>query len=303
MKKVSIIIPTYKSNRTLERAINSCLNQSYTNIEVIIIDDNNPGTIHRKFTENIMAKYANDKRVKYIKHKKNMNGSAARNTGFSNSEGEYIGFLDDDDYFLPDKIKKQATLLSSNSRVGAVGCLWFSRGNIVKLPKKDDFTAELLTNRSTPHTCSILMLREAYVKLEGFDDSYIRHQDYEFLLRFFVYFDIFIIQEPLLLLDTNGVNNRPNAEDLERLKEKFLLDFESLYKNNKKFMKQVYASNYVEVMLAYIKIGDKKNAFRIFKCVLKKSPVSFLKYTTLSIIEYSKAKKHYVSKILGSRNV
>ena len=71
---ISIIIPTYKRSEMLSRAIESCLNQSYKNIEVIIVDDNNPDTDFRKLTSQFMESYAGNKKVKYIKMEKNGGG-------------------------------------------------------------------------------------------------------------------------------------------------------------------------------------------------------------------------------------
>ena len=108
---VSVIIPTYKRPTMLGRAIDSVLNQSYTNTEVVVVDDNSNGDMFRMETIQYMEKYINDYRVKYIKHERNQNGSAARNTGIQNSVGEYIAFLDDDDYFLKNRIKDAMCVL------------------------------------------------------------------------------------------------------------------------------------------------------------------------------------------------
>ena len=97
---VSIIIPTYKGYDTLGRSVKSVLEQSYKNIEIIIVDDNGEGSENQIKTEDVLKSFLVDERVKYIKHKKNLNGSAARNTGFRHSNGEFIAFLDDDDEFL-----------------------------------------------------------------------------------------------------------------------------------------------------------------------------------------------------------
>ena len=94
---VSVIIPTYKRPDYLDRAIDSVLNQTYNNIEIIVVDDNNPNTEGRERTEKIMRRYENNPHVIYIKHEYNKNGSAARNTGFKASHGVYLAFLDDDD--------------------------------------------------------------------------------------------------------------------------------------------------------------------------------------------------------------
>src|SRR5690606_21643920 len=103
---VSVIIPTYNRPERLTRAINSVLDQTYKNIEVLVVDDNNPHTDFRKETEIVMRKYKDNDQVKYIKHPRNKNGAAARNTGIQASAGKYIAFLDDDDEFLPNRIEK-----------------------------------------------------------------------------------------------------------------------------------------------------------------------------------------------------
>ena len=81
-KKVSIIIPTYRRPDTLCRTIDSINNSTYKNVEIIVVDDNNPGDEGRKLTEKVMEplveKYSC---IHYIKHPQNRNGSAARNTG------------------------------------------------------------------------------------------------------------------------------------------------------------------------------------------------------------------------------
>ena len=104
--KVSVIIPTYKRAKMLSRAIDSVLNQTYRNIEVIVVDDNNPNDEYRKATSLIMENYCTDERVHYICHEKNMNGSVARNTGMINASGEFVTFLDDDDIYMPQKVEK-----------------------------------------------------------------------------------------------------------------------------------------------------------------------------------------------------
>ena len=111
---ITIVIPTYKRSEMLERAIDSCLKQSYKNIEIIIVDDNNPDTEYRKNTEKFMKKYRDNSKIRYIKMKQNGGGSAARNFGIENAKGKYIAFLDDDDYFLDGKLEKQLKFMIDN---------------------------------------------------------------------------------------------------------------------------------------------------------------------------------------------
>lgn len=104
---VSIIIPTYKRPKMLGRAIESTLKQTYKNIEIIVVDDNDENSEFRKATEDFMERYKNNPNIKYVKHNINKGGALARNTGINIANGEYISFLDDDDEYLPEKIEKQ----------------------------------------------------------------------------------------------------------------------------------------------------------------------------------------------------
>ena len=110
-KLVSVIITSYGGSNTLCRAIDSILEQTCQCFEVIVVDDNDPNTNQRFRTSNMMKKYINDNRVKYIKHKHNINGSAARNTGINSAKGAYITFLDDDDYLYPDRLELAVKVL------------------------------------------------------------------------------------------------------------------------------------------------------------------------------------------------
>lgn len=93
---VSIIVPIFKVEKYLKRCIDSILNQTYRNIEIILIDDGSPDNCGK-----IADEYAlKDKRIKVI-HQKNMGLSEARNRGIEISKGEYIGFVDSDDYIEP----------------------------------------------------------------------------------------------------------------------------------------------------------------------------------------------------------
>lgn len=105
-KLVSIIIPTCGRPRLLNTAIESAMQQSYQNIEIIVVDDNAKDSPERILTEKIMQKYEAVDQVKYYKHIDNQGVSAARNTGIINSMGEYITFLDDDDRYLPEYVEK-----------------------------------------------------------------------------------------------------------------------------------------------------------------------------------------------------
>lgn len=112
---VSIIIPTYNRARLVGRAIQSALDQTYQDFEVIVIDDGSTDN-----TEEIV-KSINDPRIRYVRHSENRGGSAARNTGIKVAHGEYIAFLDSDDEWLPEKLQHQLKILrEADEEVGLV---------------------------------------------------------------------------------------------------------------------------------------------------------------------------------------
>jgi glycosyltransferase involved in cell wall biosynthesis len=117
LPRVSIIIPTYNRSKLLQLTVESVLNQTYPALEVIVVDDGS-----KDDTEKVMQKYAG--RVTYIKQA-NRGVSAARNTGFRVSSGQYINFLDDDDLFMPTKIERQVQMLEARPEAGLVHCRYY----------------------------------------------------------------------------------------------------------------------------------------------------------------------------------
>jgi glycosyltransferase involved in cell wall biosynthesis len=114
-KRISVIIPTYKREiKYLSRAINSIKDQTYSNTEVVIVDDNPPESCYREKIMQFMKQYSDDSNIIYIMNHKNLGGSLARNKGIYAATGEYITFLDDDDEYLPRKVEKQLMFMIEN---------------------------------------------------------------------------------------------------------------------------------------------------------------------------------------------
>lgn len=106
---VSIIVATYRQDVRLKSALHSLLEQTYTHIEIIVVDDNSD-TIWNTTVEDIISsfsEYNNYNQIRYIQNPKNMGSARTRNIGISESLGEYVTFLDDDDIYLPEKIAHQ----------------------------------------------------------------------------------------------------------------------------------------------------------------------------------------------------
>ncbi len=120
---VSVVIPTYKRSTMLTRAIRSVVNQTYKNIEILVVDDNEPGDEYSIAAKDLINNL-NYSQVRLVTQPKHINGAAARNAGIREAKGEYICFLDDDDLYMPNKIERQLEELSKKSNeVGGVSCL------------------------------------------------------------------------------------------------------------------------------------------------------------------------------------
>lgn len=112
---VSIIIPTYGRPKALKTAIDSCINQTYTNIEIIVIDDNNVSSNARTETEELINNnYRNNKKVVYLQMPQNGGAPKARNYGISKSKGKYVTFLDDDDEYYENSVEKRVKFIEEN---------------------------------------------------------------------------------------------------------------------------------------------------------------------------------------------
>jgi glycosyltransferase involved in cell wall biosynthesis len=194
---VSIIIPTFKRPDTLERTVNSVLNQSYSNLEVIVVDDNNPDSEGRALTETKLAQFENEPRVKYIKHPYNKNGSAARNTGAKEASGDYLAFLDDDDEFLADKIASQVKRLQELPEEYAVCYSKFYLKKEYNKPflssenREGDLYFDALTRKfSFAAGSNMLIKKTCFESINGFDEKFTRNQDKEIVTRLLMKYKI-----------------------------------------------------------------------------------------------------------------
>lgn len=273
-KKVSIIIPTYKRAKYIERAINSILQQTYKNIEIIIVDDNNPNTEDRMNMQKIMKKYKNDSRIIYLMHDKNRNGAAARNTGLRKAKGEYVTFLDDDDYFLKNRIEILVNELEKNREYNAAfsGVIFTTNGKITKkLEAKKINCGEkaLLNQESFFGTGSNMFLRMETVQQVGeFDETFLRNQDFEFMVRYFSKGNKILAVNDFLVVKTNdNIINIPNIEKTMEIRKKYLDKFK---KNIEKFdKKEIYANNYLDILHMSIQKREWKSYRKIKKEIEK----------------------------------
>ncbi|MFX1355950.1 MAG: glycosyltransferase family 2 protein [Promethearchaeota archaeon] len=288
---VSVIIPTYKRNTTLERAIKSVLNQTMDNLEIIVVDDNDEKSKYRKLNEKLMSKYRNNNKIIYLKHKTNLNAAVARNTGISYSSSKYIAFLDDDDEFLEKKLELQINLLEKlDNSWGAVYC-GYSKYRNNKLNSTylnlshGNLKIKLLLMENPIAAGSTLLIRRAILnELNGFDITFLRHQDWELLMRFFKKYKIAYVNQNLVKINIDDNVVITNSENLIVTKEKFLKKYEKDIKNLPiNLQKEIYKRHYLEITRSFLRNKNIKRAVIYFKKSKNYSRISLIDYVKLGI--------------------
>jgi len=180
---VSVIIPTYNKSQYLREAIKSVLNQTYKNIEVIVVDDGSTDN-----TKEIVESF-NDSRIIYI-FQENKGPAIARNTGIKKAQGRYIAFLDSDDLWLKEKLEKQIDFMEKNSEIGLLGTGCYEmtdKGKIIGkkiFPTKNKILQKDLIKYNPFIQSSIITKREVFDKVGlWYDEKFRESEDYELWLR------------------------------------------------------------------------------------------------------------------------
>lgn len=210
---VSVIIPTYNRVKTLPTAVESVLGQTYGNVEVIIVDDGSTdGT--EEYVRGLM-----DSRIRYIRCAANGGPSAARNLGVKQARGMYVAFQDSDDEWHADKLEKQMPLLLDTARGNSLVYCEFTRyygenphdlvpSKKIPLCCKQGKILAVLLQQPMISTQTIVVKRDDFLKVGGFDEHLRTFEDYEFTLRFAQNHNIGFVEESLV-----KVNDSPDSVD------------------------------------------------------------------------------------------
>lgn len=197
MPKVSVNIPAYNDEKYIAETVQSVINQTYQDWELIIIDDGSKdktGEIVKSFT---------DPRIKYF-YQENRGIGAARNSAIEKSSGEYIAFLDHDDLWLPSKLEKQIALFENNPDLGLVYCdtIFFNdKGDIYRLyerykPFRGRVFRELLKHYFL--SCETVIIRKSVLgDVGGFMPQMMMAEEYDLFMRIAYKYPIDYVPEPL----------------------------------------------------------------------------------------------------------
>jgi len=280
MPKVSVVIPTYNRANLLMSAVSSVLDQSYSDFEIVIVDDGSKDDTEERI------KALGECRIKYFRNSVNKGVSAVRNIGITNSAGEYIAFLDDDDEWLPGKLERQVDILDNGpSNLGLVytGSLSvdLATGSLIEttIPRyKGNVLNDLAVLNFIP-TSSVLVRRECFTKIGLFDENLSYGEDFDLWIRISTEFLIDYIRDPLLIHkdhpQTTTANNKKVAVNVRRILDKH----SALFASNKKGL-----SNYLLMMgTAYCYDGNLSKGRKAFADAIKARPLDLRLYYNLAL--------------------
>lgn len=171
MEKVSVIIPMHNSSKFIIECINSVINQTYKNLEIILIDD--------KSTDDTLKKVSSikDKRIKLIKLKYNSGAAVTRNKGIEESTGDYIAFLDSDDFWVNDKIEKQVKFIKDKTFIYSK-YIYFKENKTHVADVPLSYTYNKLLKNSGIFTSTVMLNMKNLTKEDVYMPNIKRGQDY-----------------------------------------------------------------------------------------------------------------------------
>lgn len=247
---VSVIVPTYNRPQLLARALQSVLRQSYTDFEIIVVDDGSVASV-----SGVVAG-CEDPRIRLIRHERNRGLPATRNTGIRAARGQYIAFLDDDDLWHANKLEIQlremgdceAILCASQSEAGH---------NNQRFPKRFVELNDL--RRGNPFDPSGLLVRAAILRELPFDTSLPRGigEDWDIFIRLAARRKLAYVAQPLLIYSDGNhsrITNEKAVLSISELESRMRV----IEKHRDFFAPFWYRFHKVAMLLSYWAKRDKK---------------------------------------------
>ncbi|WP_332401024.1 glycosyltransferase family 2 protein [Lactococcus laudensis] len=265
-EKISVVLTTHNRLEDLPNAVESVLKQTYTDFELIVVNDNSTDETQKYLEE--LTQNNSQIRVIFIGPEETKGGNYARNKGVALSKGKYVAFLDDDDVWFESKLEKQVHLIQSNDQIGLVFCGLqkamngnFMGYNFPQSDDKGDVSKKIFTHVFTV-TSAIMLRRSVFFEVGGFDEQLTHWQEYDLTIRIAQKYQFDYVNEILVLIN----DSTSKAPKLSNNLDKWLRSVELI---NKKYSKEIESlttgqkiekDNYFLTDLAgrYYKMGNKK---------------------------------------------
>lgn len=239
MKKVSVIVTCFNKAPYLEDCLNSVLNSTYQNLEIVSFNDASTDN-----SIDILKEYENKyEQVKVIDSKTNRGVIYARNYSIDKCSGEYILPLDADDMIATTYIEKAVNILESSKKIGVVYCKALSiRNNQTEQFKLDPFDKDLMLFKNVVFNCA-LMRKSDFIKVGQYNENmYIGDEDYDLWLSFIERgFDFYRIDEHLFTYrDVHSSRSSKSKINQNLVKKQLILNHSDLFFNNSTFVNNAF---------------------------------------------------------------
>lgn len=272
MPKVSVILPAYNGEKYIAAAIDSVLNQTYKNYEIIVVNDGSKDS-----TADILSGYGG--KIKVISQP-NGGIAKARNVAIGNSKGEYLAFLDQDDLWLPDKLERQMELLEKDKEIGLVYTDVYIMGDNntelvsfkLRRPYRGMAVDQLFLNNFIA-TSSVITRKECFEKVGLFDQSLSPCLDYDRWLYIAAFYKIDYVDRPLVRFRDHVSTFRKNeivtTEKIIETLRRFVDGYPEIRRMVGVKVDQKIAHYYVSLGNKYLAKGNFKDAFSGFHDALR----------------------------------
>lgn len=246
---ISVIIPTYNRAHLILRSVHSVLNQTYQNIELIVVDD---GSTDNTLT--LLSELA-DSRVKLVSTDGRRGANFARNLGVSQASGQLIAFQDSDDVWLVDKLERQVEFMHKHTADAVFSSFIKIVGDFIKImPPVEKRTAMRSKDGlvSTEHclrgnvlsTQTLLIKKAVFDELKGFDNELRRLQDWDLAIRLIEEYQCYFMDEPFVNVYEQVDSISANPDLAIEAREFFFKKFDGLYKRYPKLHRAILYDYY-----------------------------------------------------------
>lgn len=281
---VSVIIPAYNREKTIERAVMSVLNQTYKDLELIVVDDcSKDNTVE-------VLKSIKDDRFKIIELEKNSGACVARNVGIENAQGDYIAFQDSDDEWLLNKLEKQMDVFEKE-KVDLVFCSFkkidTDSQSVYPILTEGIVERKVLLEDSRISTQTLIGKKECFENVK-FDPEMPRLQDYDITIRLSKLYSVYFVNEPLVNMYVQGDSISQNVSKLIKAESMIL----NKYKDDVEKYEDFKYHNTLILAVMKRRSGFKSSNEYGILYKMKPSVSSLLKYIYTKVTDISK--KDYV---------
>lgn len=279
--KISIIIPVYNGEKTIQKTINSILEQTFRDIELIIIND---GSIDKTLQ---IVQEISDPSIRIYTYP-NAGVSHARNQGINHAQGEYISFMDADDLWTPDKLELQYQALQNNpqAKISYSWTDWIDKDDCwlrpaARMSFEGDIYANLLIIDFMGCGSNPLILKEALLKVGGFDPTLRGGEDWDLWIRLAAKYEFVCVRSPQILYRQTTTSVSQDISLMEKDCLKVIAKSFQAAPENLQYLKYYTLGNLYKGMLyrSLSEILDKRKIFIVLKYLYQavKNDSSFIR--------------------------